>query len=91
MLAKLAGFRFASQDKGLETRYWLDSITALYWIQNHGWKQFVRYRVNQILALTNKGDCSHFPGLKNPAHLGSRGILASKLQKTLPGGLALNG
>jgi hypothetical protein len=60
MLAKLVDWvkkALTSQVKGLETRYWLDSITALYWIQNHGeWKQFVRHRVNQILALTNKGD-----------------------------------
>ena len=70
----------ASQVENLETRYWLDSITALYWIQNNGeWKQFVRHRVNQILALTNKGDWNHCPGLENPADLGSRGILASKL------------
>ena len=29
------------------TRYWLDSKTAICWIQNRGeWKQFVRHRVN---------------------------------------------
>ena len=31
-------------------RYWLDSKTALYWINNQGlWKQFVQHRVNDIL------------------------------------------
>jgi hypothetical protein len=83
MLAKLvdsAKKALASHVKVLETRYWLDSITALYWIQNHGeWKQFVRHRVNQILALTNKGDWSHCAGVENPADLGSMGILVSKL------------
>ena len=58
MLAKLVDSvkkALASQVENLETRYWLDSITALYWIQNQGeWKQFVRHRVNQILSLTNK-------------------------------------
>jgi hypothetical protein len=83
MLAKLVDSvkkALASQIENLETRYWLDSITALYWIQNNGeWKQFVRHRVNQILALTKKGDWNHCPGVENPADLGSRGILASKL------------
>ena len=84
MLAKLVDSvkkALASQVKGLETRYWLDSITALYWIQNRGeWKQFVRHRVNEILSVANKGDWGHCPGPENPADLGSRGILASKLQ-----------
>ena len=31
--------------------------------------------------LSNKGEWSHCPGLENPADLGSRGILASKLQE----------
>ena len=32
------------------TRYFLDSKTAICWIQNRGeWKQFVRHRVNEIL------------------------------------------
>ena len=35
--------------------YWLDSKTALCWIQNRGeWKQFVRRRVNEILRLSNR-------------------------------------
>ena len=38
-----------------EIRYWLDSKTALCWINNRGeWKQFVRHRVNEILRLTKK-------------------------------------
>jgi hypothetical protein len=37
----------------IETYFWLDSKTALCWIINRGeWKQFVRYRVNEILNLS---------------------------------------
>ena len=44
-----------SQLKLNGVRFWLDSKTALSWIQNKGeWKQFVRHRVNEILRLTNK-------------------------------------
>ena len=64
----------------VDTRYWLDSKTALYWIQNQGeWKQFVRHRVNEILKLSDKANWGHCSGLDNPADIGSRGILASKL------------
>jgi len=63
-----------------ETFLWLDSMTALCWIENKGeWKQFVRHRVNEILKLTKKGQWGHCPGKENPADLGSRGVMASKL------------
>ena len=71
-----------TQVECVETRYWLDSKTALCWIQNRGeWKQFVRHRVNEILKLTNKEDWGHCPGTENPTDLGSRGVLASKLKR----------
>ena len=61
-------------------RYWLDSKTALYWINNAGeWKQFVQHRVDEILKLTDKKDWGHCAGVCNPADLGSRGVLASEL------------
>ncbi|XP_028416894.1 uncharacterized protein LOC114541114 [Dendronephthya gigantea] len=63
------------------TKLWLDSMTALYWIMNNGeWKQFVRHRVNEILKLTNKEDWGHCPGVENPADIGSRGVVASQLK-----------
>ena len=62
-------------------KFWLDSKTALYWIQNNGeWKQFVQHRVNEILGLTRKEDWGHVPGVENPADLGSRGVSASHLK-----------
>ena len=61
-------------------RYWLDSKTALYWINNAGeWKQFVQHRVDEILKLTHKKGWGHCAGVCNPADLGSRGVLASEL------------
>ena len=63
-------------------KYWLDSKTALCWIQNRGeWKQFVRHRVNEILKLSYKKDWGHCPGEENPADIGSRGTLGSKLKE----------
>ena len=63
------------------TSYWLDSKTAICWIQNRGeWKQFVRHRVNEILKLSAKDEWRHCPGEDNPADIGSRGALGSKLK-----------
>ena len=62
-------------------KYWLDSKTALCWIQNRGeWKQFVRHRVNEILKLSHKNDWAYCPGEENPADIGSRGMLGSRLR-----------
>ena len=56
-------------------RYWLDSMTALYWIFNNGeWKQWVQYRVSEILKLTNKENWGHVEGTNNPADIGSEGF-----------------
>ena len=63
-------------------RFWLDSMTALYWIMNKGkWKQFVHRRVNEILRLTNKEEWGHCPGVENPADIGSRSCMGSQLVK----------
>ena len=62
-------------------KYWLDSKTALCWIQNRGeWKQFVCHRVNEILKLSHKNDWAYCPGEENPADIGSRGMLGSRLR-----------
>ena len=66
-----------------QVKYWLDSKTALFWIQNHGeWKQFVRHRVDEILNRTRKEDWGHVPGVENPADLGSRGVSANHLKNS---------
>ena len=63
-----------------EVKYWLDSKTALYWIYNASEvTQFLQLRVNEILRLSEKSSWNHCPGKENPADLGSRGVLASKL------------
>ena len=64
------------------SRLWLDSRTALGWINNRGeWKQFVCQRVNELLGITQKEDLAHCPGGQNPADIGSRGDLASRLKE----------
>eukprot|EP00794_Sanderia_malayensis_P012189 gene12189-biopygen9725 len=61
--------------------YWLDSTTALYWIFHKGqWKQWVQFRVSEILKLSEMKDWSHVGGTENPADIGSRGIMASQLK-----------
>ena len=62
-----------------QTYGWLDSQTVLCWLENNGeWKQFVRKRVDQILAAEVKW--MYCPTEFNPADLGTRGTTAAKLQ-----------
>ena len=64
-----------------KVKYWLDSKTALYWIYNQGeWKQWVQFRVSEILRLTKKSDWGHVGGKDNPADIGSRGVSALVLK-----------
>ncbi|XP_065052637.1 uncharacterized protein LOC135681915, partial [Rhopilema esculentum] len=71
------------QTKIDEIRYWTDSMTVLYWIQNKGeWKTFVQHRVDEILKLTRKDQWSHVVGLENPADIGSRGVSISNLNQS---------
>ena len=71
----------SSQVRIDNSRYWLDSKTALFWIANNGvWKQFVQHRVNEILKLTNKVEWGHVDGVENPADIGSRSVTASQLR-----------
>ena len=69
-----------SQVQVQQTKLWSDSMTALYWIMNHGeWKQFVRHRVSEILKSSSKSDWSYCPSEENPADIGSRGLMAVEL------------
>ena len=66
-----------SQTKIDKIRCWLDSKTALFWIFNQGeWKQWVQFRVAEILRLTEKATWGHVGGKENPADIGSRGTTA---------------
>ena len=62
-----------------ETFGWLDSQTALCWLDNQGeWKQFVRKRVDQILEAGIQW--RYCPTEDNPADLGTRGTTPERLQ-----------
>ena len=62
-----------------ETVGWLDSQTALCWLENQEeWKQFVRKRVDQILEAGIQW--SYCPTEDNPADLGTRGTTPKQLQ-----------
>lgn len=64
-------------------KYWLDSKTALFWINNQGeWRQFVQHRVNEMLKITRKEDWGHCVGVCNAADLGSRVVSASVLKES---------
>ena len=61
----------SSQVQVQQTKFWSDSMTALYWIMNRGeWKQFVRHRVNEILKSSSKSDWRYCPSEENPADFG---------------------
>ena len=63
-----------SPTKIVEIRYWTDSMTVLYWIQNRREaKVFARHRREDILELTQKHQWGHMSGLEFLADLGSRG------------------
>ena len=65
------------------TQLWLDSYTALCRIANRQeWKQFVKARVNEILSLTTENQWRHCPSEDNPADTGSKGMNATKLEKS---------
>ena len=64
----------------METFYWIDSITALYWIKNvKKWKQYVEHRVREIRQLSDKEQWRFCPGLQNPADLPSCGLNGEQL------------
>ena len=74
-----------------ETFYWVDSITALYWIKNiKCWKQYAEHRVREIRKLSEKEQWRFCPGLQNPADLPSRGMNGEELATMQHGGLVPN-
>ena len=62
-------------------RYWLDSKTALHLVYNNGeWKQWIQFRVAEILKLTEKEQWGQVAGKDIPADIGSRGVTVSYLK-----------
>jgi hypothetical protein len=84
ILAQLMDSVMKAMEHGIKfsgLKYWLDSKTAVCWIENRGeWKQFVRHRVGEILKLTKKNDWGYCLSAENPADLGSRGTFGSDLK-----------
>ena len=76
---------FAAQANVKRSKLWLDSKTALFWIGNREWKQFVKHRVNEILKMSDKGDWRYCPGRENPADIVSRGVTALDLKHSVLG------
>ena len=67
----------------LQTVYWVDSITTLYWIRNNKpWRQYVEHRVQEIRQLSNKDQWRFCPGSQNPADLPSRGTSGKELAES---------
>ena len=67
-----------------ETHCWTDSKTVLCWLANKGeWKQFVRSRVNQILA-EDYISWRYCPTSENPVDIGTRGMTPERLQTCEP-------
>ncbi len=71
---KIVENAISSQVRIEEIRYWSDSKTVLFWINNRcDWKQFVCHSINEILSVSEKNQWGHCPGTENPADLGSHG------------------
>ena len=70
---------------------WHDNTSALFWIKStklHEYKQYVRYRVDEILDLTDGNMWHYCPTSCNPVDVGSRGQFPSELKRNF---LWLNG
>ena len=66
-----------------ETHIWMDSLTALYWLQNKGvWKLFINNRVKETLRLVPMANWHHVPTDLNPSDIGTRGMAADKLKNS---------
>ena len=68
--AKLVNSTVLSLQLDVDTHYWTDSMSILFWIQsNKSWKQFVHHRIQDIRRLTDNYRWRHCPGVLNPADL----------------------
>lgn len=83
LLSKLVNSTVLALKLDVETHYWTDSMSVLYWIQNHKpWKQFVHHRIQNICRLTENYRWRYCPGVLNPADLPSRVMNASELRNS---------
>ena len=73
-----------SNQRRIEGRtLWSDSKTVLCWLRNKKeWKQFVKHRVNDILKVSDNEHWKYCPSEDNPADIGTRGMIASKLNES---------
>ena len=63
ILSRLSNSVLTSLPNHVETFFWTDSMTVVYWIQsNKPWKQYVSHRVKEIRQLTNQNSWRHCPG-----------------------------
>jgi len=84
ILARLADTILTSWSRNIETVYWVDSMSVLFWIKNEKpWRQYVASRVNEIRHLTSRKQWRHCPGPLNLADLPSRGLTGDKLLKSV--------
>ena len=73
-----------SNQRRIEGRtLWSDSKTVLCWLRNEKeWKQFVKHRVNDILKASDNEHWKYCPDKDNPADIGTRDMIASKLDES---------
>ena len=84
ILARLINTILTSWSRKIETVYWVDSMSVLFWIRNQKpWKQYVTSRVREIWQLTSREQWRHCPGPLNPADLPSRAWLVKRCWKCI--------
>lgn len=80
LLSKLVCTITTALQPEVESYYWTDSTSVLYWIQNNkAWKQYVGTRIKEIHRLTNKNHWMQCPGIFNSTDLPSQGLGAAQL------------
>ena len=75
ILARLVDTILTSRSRKIETVYWVNSMSVLFWIKNEKpWKQYIANRVREIQQLTSREQWKHCPGPLNPMDLPSHGL-----------------